>query len=168
MSNRSYTWEEKSYDHNYDDILHLSRPVSKDHPPMSMEARAAQFSPYDALSGYSDEIKETARITDGRVILSAEEQDVLNAKVAVLVEEISRAGKHGEKPSVNILYFVPDTKKDGGSFHEIAGTVRRVDTVNKTIVITSKESAANETVLKLADVVNIGGDVFAELECNFL
>ena len=91
MSNRSYTWEEKSYDHNYDDILHLSRPVSKDHPPMSMEARAAQFSPYDALSGYSDEIKETARITDGRVILSAEEQDVLNAKVAVLVEEISRA-----------------------------------------------------------------------------
>lgn len=63
---------------------------------------------------------------------------------------------------------MPDTKKDGGSFHEIAGTVRRVDTVNKTIVITSKESAANETVLKLADVVNIGGDVFAELECNFL
>ncbi len=65
MSNRSYTWEEKSYDHSYDDIIHLSRPVSKKHPPMAMEARAAIFTPYDALSGYSDKIKETARITEG-------------------------------------------------------------------------------------------------------
>lgn len=164
MSNRSYTWEEKSYDHNYDDILHLSRPVSKRHPPMSMEARAAQFSPYDALSGYSDEIKETARITDGRVILSAEEQDVLNAKIAVLVEEIAKAGKHGKKPTVNILYFVPDTKKDGGSFHEIAGTVRRVDTVNKLIVLAGNEKASDAVTLKLEDVVNIDGEVFAGLE----
>ena len=164
MSNRSYTWEEKSYDHSYDDILHLSRPVSAKHPPMPMEARAAQFSPYDALSGYSDEIKETARITDGRVVLSAEEQDVLNAKIAVLVEEISEAGKHGEKPTVDILYFVPDTKKDGGSFHEIAGTVRRVDTVNKMIVLAGNEKAADTVTLKLDDVVNIEGEVFAGLE----
>lgn len=95
MSNRSYTWEEKDYDHSYDDILPLSRPMSKKHPPMPMEARAAQFSPYDALTGYSEEIKETARLTDGRMFLSAEEQDMLDAKIAVLIEEISRAGKYG-------------------------------------------------------------------------
>lgn len=164
MSNRSYTWEEKSYDHSYDDILPFSRPVSKKHPPMPMEARAAQFSPYNALVGYSDEIKETARLTDGRVFLSTEEQNMLSAKIAVLVEEINRAGKYGEKPAVSILYFVPDKKKDGGSFHEVAGTVRRVDIVNRIIVIAGKEKSADGVTVKLEDVVDISGEVFADIE----
>lgn len=65
MSSRPYDWTKEIHDHSYDDIIHLSRPISRKHPPMSMEARAAQFSPYDALSGYSDEIKKRARIKDG-------------------------------------------------------------------------------------------------------
>lgn len=111
MSNRPYTWEKKNVDHSYDDIIHLSRPKSKKHPPMSMEARAAQFSPYDALTGYSDQIAETARITDGRVELSPEKQQMLDQKIAILIEKVGTAGKYGEKPTVRVVYFMPDKKK---------------------------------------------------------
>lgn len=53
----------------YDDIIHLSRPVSARHRPMSMTARAAQFSPFAALTGYEAAVQETARLTDPRAQL---------------------------------------------------------------------------------------------------
>lgn len=161
MSNRPYTWQEKEYDHSYDDIIHLHRPKSKKHPPMPMEARAAQFSPYDALAGYSDEIKETARITDGRVELSAEEQEMLDKKINLLTEALATAGKYGEKPTVTILYFIPDKKKDGGSFAEIEGKVRLVDTVNREITLMIDRK---ETKIRLDDVVDITSNLFASME----
>ena len=46
----------------YDDIIDLPHHVSKKHPPMPMEDRAAQFSPFAALTGYEDAVKETARL----------------------------------------------------------------------------------------------------------
>ena len=53
----------------YDDIIDLPRPKSK-HEPMPMSDRAAQFSPFAALTGYGDAIDETARLTDERIELS--------------------------------------------------------------------------------------------------
>ncbi|MBO5548963.1 MAG: hypothetical protein J5954_04980 [Prevotella sp.] len=50
---------------NYDDIINHPHHVSKVHPQMSLLARAAQFSPFAALTGYGDAISETAvRHTD--------------------------------------------------------------------------------------------------------
>lgn len=50
---------------DYEDIIHLSHPVSKKHPQMSARSRAAQFAPFAALSGHGDAISETARrVTD--------------------------------------------------------------------------------------------------------
>ena len=43
----------------YDDIIHLPHHVSKIRPQMSMQDRAAQFSPFAALTGYDAAIKET-------------------------------------------------------------------------------------------------------------
>ncbi len=43
----------------YDDIIQLARPVSKKHPPMDIQKRAAQFSPFAALTGHSEAIRET-------------------------------------------------------------------------------------------------------------
>lgn len=48
-------------DHNYDDIIGMEHPTSKRHPRMSMHDRAAQFSPFAALTGYGDAIDETVR-----------------------------------------------------------------------------------------------------------
>lgn len=42
----------------YDDIINLSRPVSKNHRLMSMRDRAAQFAPFAALSGHDEVIKQ--------------------------------------------------------------------------------------------------------------
>jgi hypothetical protein len=165
MSNRPYTWVEKEYDHSYDDIMPLTRPKSKNHPPMSMGARAAQFSPYDALTGYSDEIKETARITDGRVELSAEDQEALDRKLSVLIEAVTSAGKHGEKPTVAILYFVPDKKKDGGSFKEVTGIVRTIDTANREITL-FKEKLTDSMKIRMDDVVDIQSTLFQDIENN--
>ena len=51
------------YDKQYEDIINLPHHVSKKHPQMSIEARAAQFGTFAALTGYEDEIKEMGRIS---------------------------------------------------------------------------------------------------------
>ena len=49
---------------NYDDIINMPRPVSKKHPPMPLENRAAQFAPFAALTGYDKAIDEVKRQID--------------------------------------------------------------------------------------------------------
>lgn len=48
----------------YDDIIKMKRPVSKKHPPMSIQDRAAQFAPFAALSGHKEALEEEARTYD--------------------------------------------------------------------------------------------------------
>ena len=64
----------------YDDIIHLPHHVSKTRPQMSMLDRAAQFSPFAALTGYDDAIKETGRLTDAKVEIGEEAREVLDRK----------------------------------------------------------------------------------------
>lgn len=54
---------------NYDDIINMEHHVSTKHPRLSIEQRAAQFAPFSALAGYSDEVNETARLTDRKIEL---------------------------------------------------------------------------------------------------
>ena len=53
----------------YDDILFLPHPTSRKHPRMSAMDRAAQFSPFAALTGYEETIEETGRLTEQPVEL---------------------------------------------------------------------------------------------------
>ena len=48
----------------YDDIINLPHHVSKHHPQMSMQNRAAQFAPFSALTGYGEAISERERQND--------------------------------------------------------------------------------------------------------
>lgn len=48
----------------YNDIIGLPRPISKTRTPMALTDRAAQFSPFAALTGHDAAVKETARLTD--------------------------------------------------------------------------------------------------------
>ena len=73
---------------------------------MSMINRAAQFSPFAALTGYDDQITETARLTDRRIELTeAEEAEISNA-----------LGQLKKGDEVEITFFVPDKKKAGGRY----------------------------------------------------
>ena len=97
---------------NYEDIINLTHHVSKKHPQMSMHDRAAQFAPFAALSGHSEAIAETARLTDRKIELDEYEKMNLDEKLIVLQEHIR------ETPEINVTYFCPDDNKDGGRYEK--------------------------------------------------
>ena len=109
----------------YDDIIDLPRPKSK-HEPMPMSDRAAQFSPFAALTGYDAAIAETARLTDQRIELSEEERAELDYKQQYLATL--------DAPTVTVTYFVPDERKSGGAYVTHTGVLKRVDEVERMVV----------------------------------
>lgn len=114
----------------YEDIINLPHHVSKTRPQMSMLERAAQFSPFAALNGYDDAVKETGRLTDERIELGDEERDLLDRKQQYLQEIIA------DRPEITVTFFVPDEKKPGGSYTAITGNLKRVDLYERLLVLT--------------------------------
>lgn len=114
----------------YDDILYRSRLVSTAHPPMSRADRAAQFSPFAALTGYEAAVRETARLTQGRITLSEEEKESINRVLLYLQDHLS------EQPPVLVTYFLPDQKKDGGAYLTLRGTLRRIAPLERQLLLT--------------------------------
>lgn len=51
----------------YEDILNLPHHVSETHPPMPTADRAAQFTPFAALTGYKEAIEETERLAEEKM-----------------------------------------------------------------------------------------------------
>ena len=116
---------------NYDDIINLPHHISKKHRPMPREARAAQFAPFAALTGYESDVNEAARYTGKRRELGEYETERLNRRI----NEI-RNGIHGNT-EVIITYFKPDEKKAGGEYLNIGGRVRKIDDYGRTLTLTS-------------------------------
>lgn len=106
--------------HPYDDIIDLPYHVSERRPQMSMYNRAAQFAPFAALTGHNAAITEAARLTEAEEELSESDVEVLNRKLAYLQSL-------DEKPTISVTYFVPDDKKEGGSYHTATGIVKSVE-----------------------------------------
>ena len=106
--------------HPYDDIINLPHHVSERHPQMSMYNRAAQFAPFAALTGHDSAITAAARLTEAEEELSESDAEVLNRKLAYLQSL-------DEKPTISVTYFVPDDKKEGGSYHTATGIVKSVE-----------------------------------------
>ncbi len=111
--------------HKYDDIIGLPHPVSAKHPQMAREDRAAQFSPFAALTGYDAAISETQRLTEARRELDENQKVSLDEKMAILLEQLD------EHPVVRITYFQADEKKDGGTYRTIEGVIRKVEEYEK-------------------------------------
>lgn len=106
---------------SYDDIIHLPHPVSRDHPPMPRSDRAAQFSPFAALTGYGDVIEESGRLTDGRVELDASRIEELDRQLQHILSVIQ------QRPRILITYFVQDPRKAGGAYLTLEDEVRKID-----------------------------------------
>ena len=115
----------------YEDIINLPHHISKKHRPMPREARAAQFAPFAALTGYESDVNEAARYTGKRRELGEYETERLNRRI----NEI-RDGIHGNT-EVIITYFKPDEKKAGGEYLNIGGRVRKIDDYGRTLTLTS-------------------------------
>ncbi len=113
----------------YDDLLPLPHHVSTTHPHMSVSDRAAQFSPFAALTGHDAAIAETARLTEGRVELDEYRKADLNRRLRILQDRTD------EKPAVSITYFQPDNKKAGGAYITAAGYIKKMDEYERTVVM---------------------------------
>ena len=128
----------------YDDIIALPHPEPRTHPRMSLHDRAAQFSPFAALTGHSAAIAETGRLTDSRITLDESEMTRVDAALQRLRELPPQA------PTVSITYFVPDERKAGGSYQTVTGTVRRIDTVNSALLLTDQRAIPILDILDVA------------------
>ncbi len=117
----------------YDKIRHLSRPQYEDFPPMSIHDRAAQFSPFAALTGYDAAVAETARQVDSKLELTEDQANELNQKLSRLLERLS------DRPEIRLTYFVPDKRKDGGKYIDKTGVVRIYDSYARQLVFTDGE-----------------------------
>lgn len=117
--------------HKYDDIIHLSRPVSRKRSPMSNFDRAAQFSPFAALTGYDAVIAESGRLTDAQIELDEGGKALLDEKLQLIQAHLA------ENPEVKLTVFCPDSRKTGGAYEEITGNVKKIDPVARILVLTS-------------------------------
>ena len=113
----------------YDEIMGLPHHVSTTRPQMPMSDRAAQFAPFAALTGYDSAIKETGRLTDERIELDEEALTALDRKYQLLMDTLDDA------PEVTIIYFQPDERKAGGQYVSATGTVKKVDTFSRRILL---------------------------------
>ena len=127
----------------YDDIIALPHPEPRTHPRMSLHDRAAQFSPFAALTGHSAAIAETGRLTASRITLDESEMARVDAALQRLRELLP------QEPVASITYFVPDERKAGGSYQTVTGAVRRIDTVNGVVLLTDRRE------VPIADIFDI-------------
>lgn len=137
--------------HKYDDIINLPHHVSKKHPQMSLHDRAAQFSPFAALTGHKAAINETARLTDEKQILSEDVIAKLNEQLNLIKENI------GTNQTVTITYFVPDDRKSGGAYISNTGVVKKINEYNHTVILTDK------TVIPIEQISEMQSDIFSEI-----
>ena len=132
----------------YEDIINLPHHVSKARPQMSMLDRAAQFSPFAALTGYDAAIKETGRLTDEKIELDEDTKAALDMKQAYLIEMID------EQPEITIIYFLPDARKVGGAYVTVTGNLKRFDEYERLLILT------NGKKIPMDDIADIESDLF--------
>ena len=117
----------------YGDIIGLPHHVSTLHPQMSIYDRAAQFSPFAALTGHEAAIRETARLTEQEAELDEDKKEELNEKMQELMKYA--AGHPTEYPLVSVTYFKPDDRKEGGRYETVTGRLRKINDYDRTLVL---------------------------------
>ncbi len=136
----------------YKDIINMPHHQSRKRPHMSMIDRAAQFSPFAALTGHNDAIIETARLTDRQIEIDEGTKSILNEKIQMLSDYLT------EKPTVTITHFEPDIKKIGGSYLNTTGIIKRIDDFKREIIFT------DGTIILIDHVYDIESDLFKFME----
>ena len=124
----------------YDDIINLPHPTSAKHPRMPMAGRAAQFSPFRALTGHGAAIRETARPTDRKIELTEDEKAVLDEKLCLLSDTGGEAV---------FTYFLADGKKDGGAYVTAAGSIKKLDLRSHRVILTGGDIIPIEDILEI-------------------
>lgn len=136
---------------SYDDIIYRPHPTSTGHPRMPLSARAAQFAPFSALTGYGAALVETARLTEQRVELTQDELSELDRRQQILISHIN------EHPEVTVTWFRPAERKEGGKYITTTGNLKRIDAVQRTMRL------LDGTVIPLDDIIHLKNTSFFDL-----
>ena len=128
---------------DYNDIINLPHHTSKKYPRMSIYKRSAQFAPFAALTGYSEAVSETARLTESKKRLTNDTKLILNEKLKYIEENLLN------KENILITYFLPDKRKKGGKYISKKGIVKKIDLYNRKIIFTDKEFINIDDILKI-------------------
>ena len=139
----------------YADIIHLPHHKAPNRPHMSLYDRAAQFSPFAALTGFDGVIAETGRLTDRKVELSESEKVLLDQKLT-LIDDVIQDKHH---PEITVVYFVPDYLKEGGEYEEFSGKVRHIDTVERTVVFLAANGRSAGKAIGIDEIKEIHGEL---------
>ena len=130
----------------YDDIINLPHHVSTKRPQMTRSARAAQFAPFAALIGLDDEMEETARLTDTKPELEEAEKEKINR---ILLEIRDNPQK---ETAVELTFFRPDGRKDGGAIITVPCTVRRIDAIGRSLILSDRSKIEFENILSIKTI----------------
>ena len=136
----------------YADIIDLPHHQSNTRQKISNYDRAAQFSPFAALTGHADSIKETARLTDEYSEPSEEKKAIMNEKILFLMEQLE------DQPEISITYFKPDEKKNGGAYITITGVVKKIKTYERQIQMTTGD------LIPIDMIFGIDGKIFSRID----
>ena len=135
----------------YADIINMPHHTSITRPRMTMINRAAQFSPFAALTGYDAAVKETARLTDDRIKLDECTKEILSDKLQMIAEHID------ELPGITFTYFEPDIKKSGGAYCSVTGQVKEIDEFARIVKL------EDGTKIPIQQIYGIESELFTEL-----
>ena len=127
----------------YEDIIHLPHPVSKTRPQMPMSDRAAEFSPFAALTGYGETVKEAARLTTPEIELSEDRRAELDRKLEILKSSLPSC------PEVTLVFFVGDAKKEGGEYQTVRGRIKKIDPCGRVIVLADQRRIPIDHILDI-------------------
>lgn len=144
----------------YADIMDLPHHRSKTHRPMSLSDRAAQFSPFAALSGYDAMIREAARLTEPEAVRSDADKERLNRKLTRIAGAIA---DHCH-PEVTVTYFIPDARKAGGRYEDMAGAVKRLDPVERKIVFFDGNLISDGPSIAFGSILSLRGSLFKDMD----
>lgn len=131
----------------YEDIINLPHPISKKRKPMSQYQRAAQFSPFSALTGYDYAIYEAARITDQKIELDEDEKLNLNRKLMKILENKK------QRIPVKVTYFVKDLYKSGGFYQIHEGVIKKIDEIYHRIFFEDKTKIDIDNIIDIQNVL---------------
>lgn len=127
----------------YENILDLKHfePSSK-HPRMTLYKRSAQFAPFAALSGYSEQIDETKRLTTKKIELSDDKKEEINNNLSILLSNDNLIAK--------IIYFLKDKYKSGGKYISISGKIMKYDDIKRFIILENKQKISIDNIVDLS------------------
>ncbi len=142
--------KKRVFNDNYEDIIGLPHHISPTRNQMSITDRAAQFSPFAALTGHNEAVKETERLTAERIELDENRKAILNEKLQIIMDKMK------EQPEITFTFFRPDDKKVGGEYIDITGVVKKIDEIEHCVRM------MDGTNILIEDIYEISGNIFSD------